>query len=91
MLMYIPVFTAASNLPIRVTVTYKVVTTDGNYTSGTVETNNAISSTVTLKNFKAGRIYNLKLVLGLTSVKIDAEAQDWAVEEQVIDLPRNLE
>lgn len=91
MLMYIPVFTAAGDLPVTVTVTYKVVTTDGNYTSGKVETNNAISNTVTLKNFKAGRIYNLKLVLGLTSVKIDAEAQDWAVEEQVIDLPRNLE
>ena len=90
-LMFIPVLGEAGDLPVTVTVTYKVVTTDGNYTSGTVETNNAISNTVTLKNFKAGRLYNLKLVLGLTSVKIDAEAQDWAVEEQVIDLPRNLE
>lgn len=90
-LMFIPVFSTAGDLPVTVTITYKVVTTDGNYTSGTVETTNIISNSVVLKNYKAGRLYNLKLVLGLTSVKIDAEAQDWAVEESTVDLPRNLE
>lgn|GEM_PF-2039267 len=90
-LMFIPVFSAAGDLPVKVTITYKVVTNDDNYTGGKVETTNTISNSVVLKNYKAGRLYNLKLVLGLTSVKIDAEAQDWAVEESTVDLPRNLE
>lgn len=90
-LMFIPVFSTAGDLPVTVTITYKVVTTDGNYAEGKVETTNTISNSVVLKNYKAGRLYNLKLVLGLTSVKIDAEAQDWAVEESTVDLPRNLD
>jgi len=90
-LMFIPVFSEAGDLPVTVSVTYKVVTTDANYNNEKVETTNTISNSVVLKNYKAGRIYNLKLVLGLTSVKIDAEAQDWAVEESTVDLPRNLE
>jgi uncharacterized protein YijF (DUF1287 family) len=89
--MFIPVFSAAGDLSVTVTITYKVVTEDTNYATGTVVTNNTISNSVVLKNYKAGRLYNLKLVLGLTSVKIDAEAQDWAVEESTVDLPRNLE
>ena len=90
-LMFIPVFSTAGDLSVTVTITYKVVTNDANYTGGKVETPNTISNSVVLKNYKAGRLYNLKLVLGLTSVKIDAEAQDWAVEESTVDLPRNLE
>jgi len=90
-LMFIPVFSKAGDLPVTVTITYKVVTTDTNYASETVVTTNTISNSVVLKNYKAGRLYNLKLVLGLTSVKIDAEAQDWAVEESTVELPRNLE
>lgn len=91
-LMFIPVYTTAGqNEVITVSITYTVETTDeGHYgTGGKVVTENTISKDVTLKSFRTGRFYQLHLVLGLTSIKIDAVANDWDVEEQNVDLPRN--
>jgi hypothetical protein len=37
-----------------------------------------------------GKSYNLKLILGLTSVKIDATVADWQLADDVeINLPKN--
>lgn len=90
-LMFIPVYTGVYNRKINVTIDYDVVTTDAAIDDGKVTTNNVVTKSVLLKSFKAGRIYNLSIVLGLTSVKVDAEGEDWSEEEKVIDLPRNLE
>ncbi len=92
-LMFIPVYSSVADFDVTVTIDYDVITADEAHygTDGEVTVNNVISKDVTLKSFRAGRLYALHLVLGLTSVKIDAEAQDWSVEEQVIDLPRNLD
>jgi len=91
-LMFIPVYYSEADFTVTVTIDYDVITTDTHYGSeGKVSVKNTVSKDVVLKSFRAGRLYNLHLVLGLTSVKIDAEAQDWSVDEQTIDLPRNLE
>lgn len=92
-LMFIPVYSLVADFDVTVTIDYDVITADeAHYGTGKdVTVKNTISKDVTLKSFRAGRLYALHLVLGLTSVKIDAEAQDWSVEEQVIDLPRNLD
>lgn len=90
-LMFIPVYTGIFNRQVDVTIDYDVVTTDAAISGGKVTTNNVVTKRVLLKSFKAGRIYNLSIVLGLTSVKVDAEGEDWGEEEKVIDLPRNLD
>ena len=36
-----------------------------------------------------GKSYNLNLVLGLTSVKMEAEVDDWKVINVQADLPQN--
>ena len=92
-LMVIPVFTSAANQKLTVTVTYKVVTkaseTEGDKNNSSIT--NSISKDVILKGFRSGRFYKLHLVLGLTSLQVDADALDWAVEEQDVDLPRNMD
>ena len=91
-LMFIPVYEQEDDFTVKVTINYDIVTNDANYgAGGEVTVNNVISRDVVLKKFRAGRFYALHLVLGMTSVKIDAEAQDWAIEEQIVDVPRNLD
>lgn len=76
---------------VTVTITYYVTTADDQLKSKTSEVKNVISQDVTLPNFTNGKSYNLKLVLGLTSVKVDAEVTNWEVETVESDLPKNLE
>ena len=90
-LMFIPIYTGIFNRTLTVTIDYDVVTTDAAVSGGKVTVNNIVSKDVILKAFKAGRIYDLSIVLGLTSIKVDAEGFDWAEEDTVIDLPRNLD
>ena len=77
-LMFIPVYTGIFNRQVDVTINYDVVTTDAAIKDGKVTTKNVVTKRVLLKSFKAGRIYNLSIVLGLTSVKVDAEGEDWS-------------
>jgi carbamoylphosphate synthase large subunit len=51
---------------------------------------NIIEKTVPVK-FESGKSYNLKLILGLTSVKVDAEVSNWEVGTVESNLPQNLE
>ena len=90
-LMFIPNYKGIISRTLKVTISYDVVTTDPAIYGGEVKITNVVSKNVLLKSFKAGRIYNLSIVLGLTSVKVDAEGEDWGEEEKVIDLPRNLD
>ena len=90
-LIFIPVFNTVTNQTLTITIVYEVVTTDASNTANSSTVENTISKDVVLKGFRPGRYYKLHLLLGLTSVKIDADALDWAVEEQVVDLPRNLD
>jgi hypothetical protein len=102
-LMFIPVIEDASKitfdnapaLDVYVTIDYDIITKSNNFTNdvkqGYVTVHNKIRKKVSLSKFRNGRIYDLKLILGLTSVKVEAEANEWTVQEQEIDLPRNLD
>jgi len=79
----------ATATTINVKITYHVVTKDAKLTGHVSDVTNAITKTVpvTLKN---GKSYNLKLILGLTSVKLDATVKDWEVaDETEVYLPKN--
>lgn len=78
-----------------VTITYDVVTTDTKVSGGKVTTTNIIKKTVEVgdgtNGFENNKAYNLKLILGLTSVKLDAEVADWEIEASTdVDLPKNM-
>ena len=85
-----------------VTIDYDVVTTDAALNGGKSTVNNVITKQITLNTpstfspgvagFINNQAYNLKLILGLTSVKLDAEVADWEVDGSTeVNLPRNNE
>lgn len=85
-----------------VTIDYDVVTTDASLAAGKSTVNNVITKQITLNTpstftptvggFMNNKAYNLKLILGLTSVKLDAEVADWEVDGSTnVDLPKNEE
>lgn len=78
-----------------VKIQYYVQTMDNNLaTTGNVDGSRILNTitkdiTVNLENNKA---YNLKLILGMTSVKLDAEVADWEVDgSNEVYLPKNNE
>lgn len=86
----------------NVTIDYDVVTTDPALDGGTSTVNNVITKQITLNTpstfspgvagFVNNKAYNLKLILGMTSVKLDAEVADWEVDGSTdVNLPRNNE
>ena len=97
MLMFIPVlpdtysFDAADALNVTVEVNYDVVTESADVAGGQVKVNNVIRKNISLPKFRNGRIYKLKLILGVTSVQFEAEAADWTTDAQDVELPRNLD
>lgn len=89
-LMLIPTADATA-AELTVNIVYKVITKDtaldGDYSTVT----NNITKVVNL-DFDNGNAYTLKLILGLTSVKLDAEVKPWAVQGATdVDLPQNYE
>jgi hypothetical protein len=84
-------YNTASDLSVTVTIDYDVVTKGSNVDGGFVVVNNKISKVISLPKYRNGRIYKLKLILGMTSVQLEAEASDWTEVGQEVDLPRNLD
>ena len=74
---------------IKVKITYYVSTTDPNVANEVVYTKNEVEKEIELPHFKNGVAYNLKLILGMTSVKLEAEATDWVTTTSEIYLPQN--
>lgn len=96
MIMPTPVIDKYSNeeIPVMVTVKFDVVTEDSNLDGG----ESRITSEVTAPfrfSFQAGKSYNFVLHIGLTSVKLDATAEDWTntdhrgAEDIVVNTPSN--
>lgn len=80
----------------KVTIDYDVETTDASLNGGKSTVNNVIWKNILVgddtNGFTNNKAYNLKLILGMTSVKLDAEVADWDVEGDInVDLPRNQE
>jgi hypothetical protein len=74
---------------IKVKITYAVVTYDEKLNTYVTNVENDITKATSL-TLKSGKSYNLKLILGLTSVKLDATVADWLVADDAeIWLPKN--
>jgi hypothetical protein len=77
------------NTNIKVKITYAVVTKDEKLGDKLSNVENAITKATSI-NLQSGKSYNLKLILGLTSVKLDATVADWQVDgSNEVYLPQN--
>lgn len=72
-----------------VQIKYHVVTKDTKLTDNVSNVTNTITRRADI-HFENGKSYNLKLILGLTSVKLDATVADWQVADDTeVYLPQN--
>jgi hypothetical protein len=94
-IMLIP--TGVSGTP-KITIKYDVETTDNNLAgtltnplaNGSVIENVIEKALTTITSIEAGKEYTIKIHLGMTSVKVDAEVTDWASQTpEDINLPYN--
>ena len=74
---------------VRVMIEYYITTEDSKLNAGRAQTKNVIEKDVVFPSIANGKSYNLNLVLGLTSVKFEAEVDDWKVINVQGDLPQN--
>lgn len=74
---------------VKITITYYVTTEDDKLANDRSRVKNVISQTVELPSLDNGKSYNFNILLGLTSVKVDAEVGDWSEEFIQADLPQN--
>ena len=74
---------------VRVKIKYYITTEDANLQAKRAQTENVIEKDVVFPSLANGKSYNLNLVLGLTSVKMEAEVDDWKVVNVQADLPQN--
>lgn len=72
-----------------VKITYYVTTEDGKLDAERSRIKNVIKKKVVLPSLENGKSYNLNLLLGLTSVKVEAEVGDWKEVYIQTDLPQN--
>ena len=76
----------------RVEITYYVTTADGNLSAGFSRVQNVIYKDITFASgFEAGKAYTIKIILGLTSVKLEATVEPWDVQSDTdVNLPINV-
>lgn len=87
--MVIPSALTPTPTTINVKITYRVVTKDDKLTGNVSNVQNAITKETSIQ-LENGKSYNLKLILGLTSVKLDATVADWQLADDTeIWLPKN--
>lgn len=87
---YFMVIPNHANTDLQVTITYDVITQDAKLAGGYSVIENVITKKVTVNSLTNNKAYNLKLVLGLTSVKMEAEVADWQVDGSTeVYLPQN--
>lgn len=86
---FIPTTTSTT---LNVKITYYVTTQDSKLAGGISCVKNVIDKDITFASgFACGLNYNLNIVLGMTTVKLEATVSDWADPTDVdIDLPVNL-
>jgi len=74
---------------VRVKIEYYITTEDSKLKDGRAQTKNVIEKDVIFPSIANGKSYNLNLILGLTSVKMEAEVDDWKVVNVNGNLPQN--
>ncbi len=94
-----PIFVIPTNERMTITVVYDIMTRDtllsqnlsDGFTKGS-RVQNKISQTLQDLKLEAGKAYTIKLVVGIESVKVTVEVEDWTDYEggeQKVDLPYN--
>jgi hypothetical protein len=78
---------------VKVKITYYVTTEDAKLDGGISRVENVIYKTITFgSGFEAGKAYTIRIILGLTSVKLEADVEPWDVLTVTdVDLPKNKE
>ena len=81
----------AGSQNVDVTITYYVTTTDAALSGGESIVQNVITKTINFPSgFQAGKSYTIAMILGLTSVKLQATVEDWTTDSPTyVDLPIN--
>ena len=74
---------------IKVKITYWVSTKDENLNGGIVYTKNEVEKEIELPSLDNGKSYNIKMILGMTSVKFEADVADWTTTDAELNLPQN--
>lgn len=76
---------------IGVQITYRVITKDTKLDGNVSNIQNIVTKTIPL-TMESGKSYNLKLILGLTTVKLDATVGEWQVgDDAEVWLPQNVQ
>ena len=89
---YFMVIPSHADTELQVVITYYVITKDTSLKDGYSTVQNVITKKVTIPGLTNNKAYNLKLILGLTSVKLDAEVADWKVDGSTeVYLPANAQ
>lgn len=89
---YFMLIPSNADTDLQVQITYYVITKDTKLNGGYSSVKNVITKKVTVNSLTNNKAYNLKLILGLTSVKLDAEVADWQVDgSNEVYLPQNKE
>ena len=88
---YYTVIPTATSTTVTVKVTYYVTTDDADLKDGFSRVENVISKDVTFTDgFAAGKKNTIKMILGISEVKFEAEVSDWADgTTATVDLPIN--
>ena len=74
---------------VTVKIEYYITTEDAALNDGRAQTKNVVEKEVVFPSIANGKSYNLNLILGLTSVKMEAEVDDWKVVTVNGNLPQN--
>ena len=90
---YFTVIPTDADKTVNVKVSYYVTTDDADLKDGYSRVQNVISKDVTFTGgFAAGTKNTIKMILGVSEVKFEAEVTDWATGSTVsVDLPKNKE
>ena len=92
------IYVIPTSSPVKISMLYDIETADrrvGKYLSDGTTTGvriaNEISKNLDGLKFEAGKAYNIKIVVGLESVKVTAEVVDWNDEAKAVDvdMPHN--
>lgn len=79
------------NTTLNVKITYYVTTQDAKLAGGISCVKNVIDKDIDFAKFENGKNYNLNIVLGMTTVKLEATVSSWDdPTDKDIDLPVNL-
>lgn len=80
----------ADDIDFEFNIVYHVWTYDEALNGYFAKVKNDITKTITINNVAGGKMYTVNMLLGLTSVKLDAAVVDWTDDtNSSVDLPRN--